>query len=109
MTITNEKRTTTINGTTAATTRSTSTHARAREEDVNIALEEIAELYQDVLGRPIPRFLLKQLSLDILVGNQPEWYIFALKEAAAAPQPSWRYVEAIVRRLQCKAFGWNDL
>ena len=107
MTTTNEKRTTTTTtDTTTATTRSSSIHARAREEDVNTALEEIAELYQDVLGRSIPRFLLKQLSLDLLIGRKAEWYTFALKEAAAAPSPSWRYVEAIVRRLESKEYGW---
>lgn len=109
MNTTNEKRTTTTTCD-ATSTGSTSTRTRARElVSLDQAMDRIAEMYADVLGRSMPRFMLDEVELNLQSGYEADWYIFALKETASAPHPSWRYVMAIVKRLRDKAWNWIDI
>lgn len=107
MSTTNEKRTTT---TTCGDTSTPSTSIRTRAQEMvalDLAMDRIAEMYADVLGRPIPRFMLEEVELNLQSGYEADWYIYALKETASAPHPSWRYVMAIVNRMRNKALNWD--
>jgi hypothetical protein len=53
----------------------------------------------ECIGRPMPPSIHRRVLLDLIDGGHYEYYSYALEEAAIAPQPSWRYVEAILRRL----------
>lgn len=109
MTTTNEKRTSTTT-TTATSSSSTRAHARAREALIEMGLESIRQDYQDILGRPLPRFTERQLLADLRENETPViYYRYALQETASAPMPSWRYVLAIVARLKRQQVPEEDL
>lgn len=88
---------------TIADTSTRSSTTRTRED----MLELIAEMYADVLERQMPNFIRREIETNLASGYDPEWYLFALKETAGAPRPSWRYTEAIVNRLRNKAWKWE--
>lgn len=52
------------------------------------------------IGRPMPPSIHRKLLLDLIEGAPYEYFRYAIEEAAIAPQPSWRYVMAIIRRLE---------
>lgn len=62
--------------------------------------EALRQQYMSCIGRPMPPSIHRKLLLDLIDGTEYEYYRYAIDEAAIAPQPSWRYVMAIVRRLQ---------
>lgn len=62
--------------------------------------EALRQQYMNCIGRPMPPSIHRKLLLDLIDGAEFEYYRYAIDEAAIAPQPSWRYVMAIVRRLQ---------
>lgn len=62
--------------------------------------EALRQQYMSCIGRPMPPSIHRKLLLDLIAGTEYEYYRYAIDEAAIAPQPSWRYVMAIVRRLQ---------
>ncbi|MGN1003463.1 MAG: hypothetical protein ACI4O5_01410 [Oscillospiraceae bacterium] len=62
-------------------------------------LEEIKIAYQQSLQRPMPPWIVNEVSDAITRGVCPYYYVYALREAAGAPRPSWQYALAIVRRL----------
>lgn len=66
---------------------------------VRLSVEAIREKYMICIGRPMPPSIHRTLLLDLIDGGHYQYYSYALDEAAMAPQPSWRYVMAIVRRL----------
>lgn len=102
----NERTTTTTTpSSSSSSSSSTSTTVQLRQKLEaeqtlrRLAVEDIKELYQDVIGRAMPAAIQRQLILAIDAGDPPAYYRYALEETAAAPMPSWRYVQAIVRRL----------
>lgn len=62
-------------------------------------LEEIKDAYRQSLQRPMPPWIVSEVSDAIARGVYHYYYVYALREAAAAPRPSWQYAQAIVRRL----------
>lgn len=85
-----------------ATTTATTTEQLCQEKEnaaVRISCEALREKYLLCIGRPMPPSVHRQLLLDLIEGGHYEYYSYALDEAAIAPQPSWRYVLAIIRRL----------
>lgn len=62
-------------------------------------LEEIKDAYRQSLQRPMPPWVVSEVSDAITRGVCHYYYVYALREAAAAPRPSWQYAQAIVRRL----------
>lgn len=64
-------------------------------------LENLKELHAECLGRPMPAPISAELLRDLDDGTPSAYYKYAMREACYAPRPSWRYVQAIVRR--CKA------
>ena len=108
-TIPSRRSTTTTTETSSSSTR-VRAHACAREIIVQQALETIRQDFQDIMGRPLPRFTERQLQQDLSENETPSiYYRYALQEAAAAPLPSWRYVLAIVARLKRQQVPEEDL
>ena len=66
-------------------------------------LESIKELYYEAMLRPIPSFLLREIKYELEEHADPElmcsYYLYALRETACAPRPSWKYTQAIIARL----------
>ena len=101
--------TTTTTETTSSSTR-VHAHACARETLAQMALDSIRQDFHDIMGRPLPRFTERQLQQDLTENETPAiYYRYALREAAAAPLPSWRYVLAIVARLKRQQVPEDDL
>lgn len=104
---------TTTTETSSSSTR-VRTHACARdlaaETILQLSLESIRTDFQDIMGRPLPRFTERQLQQDLQENETPPiYYRYALREAASAPLPSWRYVLAIVARLKRQQVPEDDL
>lgn len=100
MTTTNEKRTTTTSTTISSSSSSTTrAHTRAREAEINVAVEGLREIYQAAIGQPMTEICERALRRDLEKGVPYIYYHYALEETAFAPRPSWRYAMAIVRRL----------
>lgn len=62
-------------------------------------VELIREQYLHCIGREMPMSFMRQVLLDLIAGTPWQYYEYALEETAFAPNPSWRYTMAIVRRL----------
>lgn len=104
--------------TTTTETSSSSTRVRAyacardlaAETLLQMNLESIRTDFLDIMGRPLPRFTERQLQQDLQENDTPAiYYRYALREAASAPMPSWRYVLAIVARLKRQQVPEDDL
>lgn len=95
----NEKRTTTTINTSITSSSTTRASARAREAEINVAVEGLRELYFDAIGQPMTAICERALRRSLEGGTPYVFYHYALEETAFAPRPSWRYAEAIVRRL----------
>lgn len=63
-------------------------------------MEELKETYRYALGKSMPPWTVQEVQDALLKGVPDVYYLYALREAAAAPRPSWAYALAIVRRLQ---------
>lgn len=63
-------------------------------------LELIKQIYAAILDRPMPAPIEAGVLLDLIDGTPAADYLYALKETAFAPSPSWRYTMAIMRRLK---------
>lgn len=92
------------NGSTTTTTGTTTVKPcqemeKRNDSAIRISCEALREKYLACIGRPMPPSVHRQLLLDLIDGGHYEYYSYALDEAAIAPQPSWRYVLAIIRRL----------
>lgn len=103
----NEKRTTTTTST-ATSSSSTRASARAREATINCAVEGLRQLYQDAIGQPMSAICERALRADLEAGTPYIFYHYALEETAFAPRPSWRYTQAIVRRLLAQGVTEED-
>ena len=66
--------------------------ARARE------MLKIHETYQDVLGRPMPRFVEQEVLGMIASGIEPAMIKDVLEYTACAPRPSWAYARTVILR-----------
>lgn len=110
----NETTTTTASSSTTTSTGSTTTVELYQDMDNSAVLrrlsfEAIKEKFCEVIGRPMPPSIARELLLDLEGGAASAYYTYALDEAAYAPQPSWRYVMAIVRRLRREHVPPEDL
>lgn len=72
-------------------------YIRARE-DISLDVQMVAEMYLDTLGRPMPRFVLKQVLELFDAGIQPDMVCAVLAYTAGAPRPSWAYARAVIER-----------
>lgn len=88
------------------------TRARAREEaqkyharQMVSNMEQLRELvgyevldtYEDVFGRPMPRFVQREVA-DLLADVQTDMVVAVLEYTACAPRPSWAYARAVLIR-----------
>ena len=74
-------------------------YIRAREHtenDVNVV--EIAEMYQDVLGRPMPRFVEREVLTMLDSGIQADMICAVLAYTGGAPRPSWVYARTVLEK-----------
>lgn len=74
------------------------TRTRAREGAYDGELAMLAEVYQDVLGRPMPRFVASELAERMQAGAQPDMLAAILQYTGGAPRPSWAYARAVIDR-----------
>lgn len=69
------------------------TRARAREKII-----AIHEAYEDVLGRPMPKFVEREIMGMIADGIEPDMVRAVLEYTACAPRPSWAYARTVLIR-----------
>lgn len=74
------------------------TRTRAREGTQDGDMAMLAEVYQDVLGRPMPRFVANELAERMQAGAQPDMLAAILEYTGGAPRPSWAYARAVIDR-----------
>lgn len=96
-------RTTITSNPTATTTTlessSSSTNGRNLAQ-IDMELSEIRDAYQDAINMPMPKSIGKEVRYQLYNGSvHVAYYLYALEETAKAPNPSWRYAQAIVARL----------
>lgn len=65
------------------------------------SLEQLKKLHMECFGRPMPAPIAAEVLKDLRCDTPAAYYRYAMTEACYAPRPSWRYVQAIVKR--CKA------
>lgn len=65
------------------------------------SLESLKKLHMECFGRPMPTPIAAEVLRDLRCDTPAAYYRYAMMEACYAPRPSWRYVQAIVKR--CKA------
>jgi len=58
----------------------------------------LAEVYQDVLCRPMPHFVAAELAERMQAGAQPDMLAAILEYTGGAPRPSWAYARAVIDR-----------
>lgn len=100
-----------INTSTSSSTSSTSTSSTTvqfcqyleEEEMLRNRCELLRKQYSDCIGEAMTKPVMRQLLLSLIDGTPWEYYEYAIEEAALAPVPSWRYIQAIVRRLVTQA------
>lgn len=105
----NRTRTTTTTTTSRSSSSSTIACARAREAELNVQVEDLKEIYRRSIGQAMSEICAQSLRHRLEGGTPFIYYVYALNEAAFAPRPSWRYVEAIVRRLTSQAAKEEDI
>lgn len=105
----NNKRTTTTSNSSITSSSTTRASARAREAEINVAIEGLRQLYQDAIGQPMSAICERALRDDLAAGTPYIFYHYALEETAFAPRPSWRYAQAIVRRLHAQGVTEDDV
>lgn len=75
--------------------------SETRELLRRLQMEHLKKLHMECIGRPMPAPIAAEVLRDLDADTPAEYYKYALTEACYAPRPSWRYVQAIIRR--CKA------
>lgn len=105
----NVKRTTITTTSSNSSSSTTRASARAREAEINVAVEGLRELYMDAIGQPMTAICERALRRSLEDGTPYVFYHYALEETAFAPRPSWRYTEAIVRRLLAQGVDEESL
>lgn len=74
-------------------------YIRARENTENgVYLSEIGEMYHDVLGRPLPRFVANEVQAMLDGGIQADMICAVLAYTGGAPRPSWAYARAVIQK-----------
>lgn len=68
-------------------------YIRAREE-----MNEISEMYFDVLGRPLPRYTANEIAGMLEAGIDAGLICAVLAYTGGAPRPSWAYAKAVIER-----------
>lgn len=83
------------------TTTSSSTTTTQEESHTPTVIESLLYLYREAIGRNAPSMVCEELTYHLCMACdwQAEWVEYALQETAYAPMPSWRYAQAIIRRL----------
>ena len=71
------------------------TRVRARG-NTNLGMEMVIEMYQDTLGRPMPRYTQMEVQQLMESGVQPDMVCAVLAYTAGAPRPSWAYARAVL-------------
>ena len=71
-------------------------HAYARE------WQKILDAYEDVMGRPMPRFVQRECEGFIANGIAPDMISAVLEYTACAPRPSWAYARTVLYRSEEK-------
>ena len=72
-------------------------YIRAREETKN-GVQMAAEMYLDVLGRPMPRFVEQEVLGLLDAGIQPDMICAVLAYTGGAPRPSWVYARTVIEK-----------
>lgn len=85
-------------------------HARARAYARE--WQKILDAYEDVLGRPMPKFVQRECEGFINQGMEPAMIKDVLEYTACAPRPSWAYARTVLYRSEEKgirtAAGFQD-
>lgn len=69
-------------------------HVRARA----YAWEKVKDAYQDVLGRPMPRFVEREITGLLHAGVELDMVLAVIEYTACAPRPSWAYARTVLIR-----------
>lgn len=70
-------------------------YIRAREHIEN-DVQEIADMYLDIMGRPMPRFVLREVQEYMQNGIGADMISAVLAYTGGAPRPSWAYARAVI-------------
>lgn len=83
------------------TTTSSSTTTTQEESHTPTVIESLLYLYREAIGRNAPSMVCEELTFHLCMACdwKTDWVEYALQETAYAPMPSWRYAQAIIRRL----------
>lgn len=74
-------------------------YIRAREHtEKGVNVVEIAEMYQDVMGRPMPRFVEHEVLAMLDAGIQADMICAVLAYTGGAPRPSWVYARTVLEK-----------
>lgn len=73
-------------------------YTRAREDITCDVMQELGEIYADVLGRDMPRFVARYLHQCMEHGAQADLLGAILEYTGGAPRPSWAYARAVIDR-----------
>lgn len=86
--------------------------ARAREALQQVEDEvlhgDIAQAYSDSLGRPMPKFVAREVRGMFERGISGSLIVAVLEYTAAAPQPSWAYARAVILRNWARGVCTDD-
>lgn len=93
----------------SCTTTTSTTLKDYQNLSIRMNVEALRALYADCIGSPMPMAIHRRVLLALQDGEPYEYYRYALEEAAAAPRPSWRYVQAIIARLHREQVPPEDL
>lgn len=62
------------------------------------AWNAILDAYEDVMGRPMPRFVQNEAANMIKHGVEPSMIRAVIEYTACAPRPSWAYARTVILR-----------
>ena len=85
-----------VAGPTSATPTPGTSTAAPREDELEEALDMLADAYADTFDRRPPRLVTDEMEAMLGQGMEPVVIMWALDEAAAAPRPSWAYARAVL-------------
>lgn len=69
-------------------------HARARAHE----WQRILDAYEDVMGRPMPRFVESEICSFLHGGAETGMVRAVIEYTACAPRPSWAYARTVLHR-----------
>lgn len=63
-------------------------------------ISRLREEFENTFGRHLPRSIESEMRREIAIfGSDWRYYLYAIREAAAAPRPSWLYARAVYKRV----------